>query len=69
MRMTVGGSEVDQVTLWLTRAEVADMIAALQELERNFHELGWHAHVHPGDDANLELTVAPGAINPRTDLG
>jgi len=64
MRMTVGRTEVDQVTLWLTRAEVADMIAALQALDRNFHEPGWHAHVQPEDGANLELTVAPGSINP-----
>ena len=62
MRMTVGPSQVDQVTLWLTRAEIADMIAALQALDDNFLEPGWHAHVQPEDGANLELTVAPGSI-------
>ncbi len=64
MRMTVGPSQVDQVTLWLTRAEIADMIAALQALDDNFLEPGWHAHVQPEDGANLELTVAPGSISP-----
>jgi hypothetical protein len=61
--MTVGGGEVGEVTLWLTRGEIADMIAALEALDHNFREPGWHAHVRPEDGANVELTVAPGSIN------
>ncbi|MCC5950729.1 MAG: hypothetical protein JJU45_01405 [Acidimicrobiia bacterium] len=49
--------EVNNVYLFLSRAEIAELVGALEELMEHFEENGWHAHVS-SHDYQREITVA-----------